>query len=99
MLHKPQESAPDEKKQKSENQPKKTYTTPLKEKAKRERALKKAEDKIALLELTLEDLKAEQSKPENLADYQKLSELQEKIDNTEEQLLETMSEWEALAEQ
>ena len=99
MLHKPQESAPDEKKQKSENQPKKTYTTPLKEKAKRERALKKAEDKIALLELTLEDLKAEQSKPEILADYQKLSELQEKIDNTEEQLLETMSEWEALAEQ
>lgn len=80
-------------------QPKKTFTTPLKEKAKRERALKKAEQKIAELEQTLDTLKHEQQAPENLADYQKLSELQLKIDECEEQLLQQMELWESLTEQ
>ena len=80
-------------------QPKKTFTTPLKEKAKRERALKKAEQKIAELEQTIDTLKQEQQAPENLADYQKLSELQLKIDECEEQLLEKMELWESLTEQ
>ena len=80
-------------------QPKKTFTTPLKEKAKRERALKKAEQKIAELEQTIDTLKQEQQAPENLADYQKLSELQLKIDECEEQLLQQMELWESLTEQ
>ncbi|MBE6809556.1 MAG: ABC-F family ATP-binding cassette domain-containing protein [Ruminococcaceae bacterium] len=83
--------------QRSEKKEKKTYTTPLKEKAKRERALKKAEDKIAELEQKLEELKLEQQNPENLSDYQKLSELQECIDACEAQLLEQMEIWEELA--
>ena len=84
--------------QKTEKKEKKSYTTPLKEKQKRERALKRAEEKIAELELKLEDLKLQQSAPENLADYQKLSELQEQIDTLEEELLEKMEMWEELSE-
>ena len=84
--------------QKTEKKEKKSYTTPLKEKQKRERALKRAEEKIAELELKLEDLKLQQSAPENLADYQKLSELQEQIDTLEEELLEKMEIWEELSE-
>lgn len=77
---------------------KKSYTTPAKEKAKRERALKKAEDTIATLEKELEELKFEINKEENISDYVKLSELQEKIDATEMLLLEKMEEWEQLSE-
>ncbi len=75
---------------------KKSYTTPGKEKAKKERALKKAEEAIAALEQELEELKAEINKEENLSDYIKLSELQEKIDENEIMLLEKMEEWEGL---
>ncbi len=84
--------------QKTEKKEKKTYTTPLKEKQKRERALKKAEEKIAELETKLDELKLQQSAPENLADYQKLSELQEQIDALEEELLEQMEIWEELSQ-
>ena len=99
MLRQPKEevvSATETKK--TEKKEKKTYTTPLKEKQKRERALKKAEEKIAELEAKLDRLKVEQSSPENLADYQKLSELQEQIDNLETELLEQMEIWEGLSE-
>lgn len=98
MLKKPKENQVSETaRQAGEKPQKKTYTTPLKEKAKRERALKKAEEKIAEIETRLETLKAEQQLPENLADYQKLSDLQEKIDALEEELLENMELWEGLA--
>ncbi|MBR5472363.1 MAG: ABC-F family ATP-binding cassette domain-containing protein [Clostridia bacterium] len=83
---------------KPERKEKKTYTTPLKEKQKRERALKKAEEKIAELELKLDELRQEQQSPENLADYQKLFELQNQIDVCEMQLLEQMEIWEELSE-
>ena len=99
MLRKAKEEQPTAiTEQKSEKKEKKTYTTPLKEKQKRERALKKAEEKIAQLEQELDELKLEQQNPENLADYQKLSELQERIDLCEEQLLEQMEAWEELSE-
>ncbi len=75
---------------------KKTYTTPLKEKQKRERAIQKAEEKIALLEEHIEGLKTEQSLPENLTDYLKLQEIAEEIEKAEEQLLDAMAEWETL---
>lgn len=83
--------------QQTERKEKKTYTTPLKEKAKREKALKKAEQKITELEAQLDDLKAQQQLPENLADYQKLSELQLQIDQYETELLQQMEIWEQLA--
>lgn len=83
---------------KQEKKEKKSYTTPLKEKQKREKALKKAEEKINELETRLDQLKHEQQLPENLADYQKLSELQEEIDACEIELLEQMEVWEGLSE-
>ena len=77
---------------------KKTYTTPLKEKQKRDRAIQKAEEKIALLEEQIEGLKIELSLPENLADYLKLQELSEELEVLEEKLLNAMAEWEELNE-
>lgn len=97
MLRQPKEEINPETVQKTDKKEKKTYTTPLKEKQKRERALKKAEEKIAELEQKLDQLKAEQQSPENLSDYQKLSELQLQIDECEAQLLEQMEIWEDLA--
>jgi len=75
---------------------KKAYTTPAKEKAKRERAIKKAEEAILSLEDKLGELNLEISAPENQADYIKLTELQQSIDETEEALLEKMQELENL---
>ncbi len=98
MLRQPKETLDNEQTEVREKKEKKTYTTPLKEKQKREKALKKAEDKIAELEAKLEQLKAEQQSPENLADYQKLSELQDEIDALEIELLEQMELWESLSE-
>lgn len=99
MLRAPKETVADAPAPKPEKKEKKTYTTPLKEKQKRERALKKAEEKINELETKLSDLKTQQQLPENLADYQKLSELQEQIDALEEELLEQMEIWEELCNQ
>lgn len=77
------------------NKPSKgTYTTPAKEKSKRERALKKAEERVNLLEIELDTLNAELQKDEILSDYVKLSEIQEKITETEEALMLAMEEWE-----
>lgn len=78
---------------------KKTYTTPAKEKAKKEKAIKKIEDAIAVLEKELEFLNNEILKPENQSDYIKLTELQNKITEAEEALLEKMNEWEVLVSQ
>lgn len=76
--------------------PKKGYTTPLKEQARRERALKKAEQRVADLEELIEDLQNQLSSEENATDYEKLSELQESLDIAEQQLLEAMEEWDNL---
>lgn len=75
---------------------KKTYTTPAKEKSKRERAIKKAEEAISSLEVELEELKAEIEKPENQSDYVNLTKLQQRIDEVEALILEKMEEWEKL---
>lgn len=86
--------------QKSAAKPsKKTFTTPLKEKARRERELKKAEDRIAEIENKLNLLKNEQNLPENISDYQKLSEIQAETDTLENELLEAMEIWENLSSQ
>ncbi len=76
---------------------KKTYTTPGKEKAKRERALKKAEDLVLNLEARLEELNLEIKKEENISDYVKLTELEAQIRETEDKLIFAMEEWESIA--
>jgi ATP-binding cassette subfamily F protein 3 len=82
--------------EKSEEKPKikKTYTTPLKEIGKKERAVKKAEEKIAVLEEKIEGLKTELCLEENLSDYLKLSELQKELDELQTELDIAYSEWE-----
>ncbi len=78
------------------SKPKKSYTTPAKEKAKREKAIKKAEESIAFLEEKLNELKTEIEKDEIQSDYLRLTELQQLIDENENLLLEKMAEWEEL---
>ena len=84
----------------TENKPKekKTFTTPLKEKARKEKALKKAEEKIAKLEEEIANLEAEQQSEENLSDYVKLAEIGEKLETLQAELETAFSEWEELAE-
>ncbi len=76
---------------------KKGFTTPLKEKAKRERALKKCEEKISLLEEKQKLLEMQLQKPENLSDYIKLSGIQSELEETENELLCALDEWEKLS--
>lgn len=78
---------------------KKKFTTPLKEKARREKALQKAEEKIALLEEELDGIKEELGFEENASDYLKLSELEKQMTETQEQLSVAYSEWERIAEE
>lgn len=86
----------------AKKQSKGTYTTPAKEKSKRERALKKAEEKVSVAEEQIEKLNNELQKEENMADYVKLSQLQAELEAAEAALLDAMTEWEeaenALAE-
>ena len=84
----------------AENKPKekKTFTTPLKEKARREKALQKAEEKIARLEQEITALETEQAKEENLSDYVKLAEIGERLEALQAELETAFAEWEELAE-
>jgi len=94
-------SEPDKAEVKAEKteKPKKGFTTPLKEKAKRERAIKKAEEKIALLEEKVNDINLQLTLDENISDYIKLSELQNLLLETENELEEAMLQWETLCEE
>ncbi len=79
--------------------PKKTFTTPLKEKSRREKALKKAEETVEKLEAEL-SLLEEQLADENIqSDYIRLGELQSEIADITSQLEEAMLKWEELATQ
>ena len=89
-IEKPTENVP---------KPKKSFTTPLKEKAKREKALKKCEEKIALLETKINELNLELQSEENLADYVKLSALQDELNTADTELLNAMEVWEKLQAQ
>ncbi len=75
---------------------KKSYTTPLKEKAKRERAIKKKEEQIEALEQKISELQAALELPENISDYLKLSEITEQLNLAEEELKVAYDEWENL---
>lgn len=80
----------------TESKQKKTYTTPGKEKAKRERAIKKAQTNIDQLEKKLDELHEEINKEENISNYVLLTELQNQIDETEELLLYAMEDLDEL---
>lgn len=91
------ESPSEEKPQEVQSKQKKSYTTPLKEKSKYERAIAKAEEKISLLEEKIDGLKAELGWEENATDYLKLEEIQGEIDEAETELDAVMTEWERLS--
>jgi ATP-binding cassette subfamily F protein 3 len=78
---------------------KKNYTTPAKEKARLERAVKKAEEKIAILEERLGGLETELTLEENISDYIKLGELQREQEELETELDAAMNEWERFSEE
>ena len=79
--------------------PKKTYTTPAKEKAKRERALKKAEELVLTLESKLEMLNEELKDESVICDYVRLTELEAEITKTEDELASAMENWELCAQE
>ena len=83
----------------TDSKPKGKFTTPLKERQKKERAVKKTEEKIALLEEQIEQKSTELGLEENQSDYQKLTELQNELDNLNSELEAVMSEWEILTEE
>ncbi|MBQ5798659.1 MAG: ABC-F family ATP-binding cassette domain-containing protein, partial [Clostridia bacterium] len=84
--------------EKTEPKQKKNYTTPAKERSRCERALAKAEEKIALLELKIGGLEDEMQTPEIASDYLKLSEAQKELETLQTELSIAMSEWETAAE-
>ncbi len=75
---------------------KRKFTTPGKERSKKERAISKKEEQIALLEEKIEGIKFELHSDENQTDYIKLSELQNKLEEAEIQLDIAFGEWERL---
>lgn len=75
-------------------QSKTSYTTPAKEKSRRERALAKAEEKVSALEDKVQQLNDELQKEENLSDYIRLSELQAELAEAQEALQQAMLTWE-----
>lgn len=83
---------------KEQKKSKKAFSTPLKEKSRCERELKRAEERVALLEETLAGLKSEMGFDETQSDYLKLQKLQKEIDETEIQLSAAMTEWEQACE-
>ena len=76
--------------------PKKGFTTPLKERSRLERAIAKAEERVALLEEKTDGLRCELGMEENASDYLKLSEIKEELDSAETELDTAMNEWEKL---
>jgi ATP-binding cassette subfamily F protein 3 len=77
-----------------EKAPKKAFTTPLKEKSRRERALKKAEESVAKLEERISEIEEALADEENQSDYIKLGELQNELATVSAQLEEAMLAWE-----
>ncbi len=74
--------------------PKKSFTTPLKEKSRRERALKKAEETVAKLEDEMSKLEEAFADENNQSDYIRLGELQNELARVSAELEEAMLVWE-----
>ncbi len=72
---------------------KKNYTTPAKEKAKRDRRIAKLEELIKESEEKINLLNEQLNNPSNATDYQKLEELQNLLNQEEEKQLLFLEEW------
>lgn len=81
----------------AEKVPKKSFTTPLKEKARREKALKKAEEAVETLEEKLDELNEQLTDESIQSDYIKLAQLQNEIAEVSSLLEEAMAKWEEIA--
>ncbi len=77
-----------------EKAPKKSFTTPLKEKSRRERALKRAEEIVTKLEEEMTAIEGALADENNQSDYIKLSELQGELIRVSAELEEAMLAWE-----
>ena len=77
----------------------KNYDNPGKEKSKLERKLAKLEENIENVESEISKEKDELVNPEYASAYTKLSEIQERIDSLEEQLMEYMEQWEEITKE
>ncbi len=78
----------------AEKAPKKAFTTPLKEKSRRERALKKAEELVEKLEAEMADIEEALADEANQSDYIKLGELQTELARVSSELEDAMFAWE-----
>ena len=74
--------------------PKKAFTTPLKEKSRRERNLKKAEENVSKLEAKFTEIEETLADESNQSDYIKLSELQNELARVSKELEAAMLAWE-----
>ena len=77
---------------------KKIYISPLKEKSKLERALKKIEEEINLKENRISELQIELLKEEVYIDYIKVEELNSEIEELNKQIEDCMLKWEEIQE-
>ncbi len=80
-----------------EKREKKSYTTPAKEKARREARLKKLEALLAECDEKITKLKAELESEDVISDYIRLTELQAELFEQEELSLEYLEEWDSLS--
>ncbi len=78
---------------------KKSFSTPLKDRAKKERRVKKLEELIANLDEQIANLNAELEKPEVYSDYKKVTEIQTKSQDLQSQLDGFTEEWLTLTEE
>ena len=78
----------------AEKAPKKVFTTPLKEKSRRERALKKAEENVARLEKEMSAIEKALADENNQSDYIRLGELQNELVRVSAELESAMLSWE-----
>jgi len=82
-----------------EKKRKKTYTTPAKEKAKREAEIKKLEKSLAECDEKIASLKAEISSDDIASDYVKLTELHKELQEQEELSIYYLEKWNALVDE
>ena len=77
-------------------EPKKIYNSPLKEKSKLERALKKIEEDINQKEIKIAELQEELLQEEIYTDYVKVGEINSEIDILNKQIEESLLKWEEI---
>lgn len=77
-------------------EPKKIYNSPLKEKSKLERSLKKIEEDINQKEIKIAELQEELLKEEIYTDYVKVGEINSEIDILNMQIEESLFRWEEI---